>query len=236
MKLLGSLILLVACTAFAQVKDIENFEQQYRTNKSTVIKERDFETGIFKDEYKTTSDNNTFILGYSLNADLKQSGNIAAFEAIFGHRFDLAWLQFVGMKMSAKFREVAEPNSSMNATEEFLNQNGDLIQIGGGISYRSQWTPYLLSTGSNRIFETVAAYVTYNTFNEGFTSTDYKGFGVRADFGIHNRVTQMMHVGGKFSYQIINASRAEAFTGESSSERALLLQWMSLGVDVGFYF
>lgn len=229
-------LLALAETSFAQDRDVESFEQLYQRNKATVIRERNFETGIFKSEYKTTSDDNTFQLAYGLNADIKESGNISAFEAIYGHRFDLAWLQILGMKMTAKFREVAEPNSSMNATEEFLDESGSLTQLGGGISFRSQWTTYVLSTGSERIFETVTAYLTYNTFTEGFTSTDYTGWGVRADFGIHNRLSPMVHVGGKLSYQIIDSTRAENFEGESSSARALLLQWMSLGIDIGFYF
>ncbi|PIP93228.1 MAG: hypothetical protein COW00_11225 [Bdellovibrio sp. CG12_big_fil_rev_8_21_14_0_65_39_13] len=229
-------LIFASTPAWSQNRDLETLEQQYKANKATVIKERNFETGIFRDEYNTTEDNNLFTLGYALNADLKNSGGIAAFEAIYGRRFDLAWLQFVGMKMSAQFKEVADTNSTMNATEEFLDTRGSLTQLGAGLSYRSQWVSYLLSTGTNRVFETVAAYLTYNTFREGLTETDYKGFGVRADFGIHNRFSPTMHLGGKLSYNLINAERPENFDKEASSERALLLQWISLGIDVTFYF
>lgn len=238
MKKIVTLLSLIAplFSVWSQNRDIETLEQQYKANKATVIKERNFDTGIFRNEYNTSEDDNLFSLSYALNADLKNSGGITAFEAVFGRRFDLAWLQFVGMKMSAQFKEVADPNSSMNATEEFLDARGDLTQLGVGLSYRSQWVSYLLSTGSSRVFETVAAYLTYNTFREGLTETDYKGPGVRADFGIHNRFTHNMHLGGKLSYQLINTERAENFDREPSSARALLLQWMSLAVDVTFYF
>jgi hypothetical protein len=57
-----------------------------------------------------------------------------------------------------------------------------------------------------------------------------------ASFGIHNRFGANTHIGGKMNYHLMHLTRPEDFEGQTKSARALLLTWVSVGLDLCFYF
>jgi len=213
----------------------EEVEELDSLKSGSVLSKRDFETGLFLDDYNTYKDQNRVSFLYHLNNDLTALTNLQTLEFNWAHRFDLAWLEFFFLRTQAKFEELTENNPKEGGTSSDLLQSDDIvIAAGASLSYRGNWIGELLQ--SDKVFSTTSAGIGWYRFTESLRGSTYSGPGLKTDFGIHRRSSRSLHYGMKMSYHLSHTKRAAEFEGESSSARAQVLSWLSLGFDLTFYF
>ena len=99
---------------------------------------------------------------------------------------------------------------------------------------RSHLIQYFID--SKYIFETLSGYLTYNALASTGLDNNYLGPGVRAVYGIHQRVGKTVHYGLKMAYDVASVRRPALTAAETTGERALILKSLSLGLDLTFYY
>ncbi|MEC7275118.1 MAG: hypothetical protein VXV96_02270 [Bdellovibrionota bacterium] len=212
-----------------ELKVIDNKER------GTVLKRRDIETGIFLKNYNTYDDKNRTSFLYHLNNDISSPTDLTTLEFNYAHRFELAWLELFAFRTSGKFREITDNNPGDFGTSFDLEDTDEtLFAFGAAISYRSRWIQDLVN--SDKMFTTTSAGIGYYSFDENFTGQSYGGPGLKTDFGLHRRSSRSVHYGVRMSYHLASVKRAEEVEGETSSQRALTLSWLTFGFDLSFYF
>ncbi len=203
------------------------------------IQQLDSEMGIRLGTFSTAEDRSKIGLAYTLNADLKDLTELSSFEASYSYRLQKTWLEFFVARTTAQFDQITENNPSLGALTPAANTDEEepstsLLNFGAGLMYRTTYIQNLI--GGEGFFETIAAHLTYNQFDDSFREDNFSGLGFKADFGIHRRFSKNFHFGGRMTYQMASVKIPAAFEGETSSARSLLLRWMGFGVDIGFYF
>jgi hypothetical protein len=88
----------------------------------------------------------------------------------------------------------------------------------------------------DNLFETYSAFLAVGRLSEDFMSETYQGPGLRADWGVHWRMAQYLHLGLKFSWSHYSLKRGELFQDEPQSPRHLSISWLSLGIEGAIYF
>lgn len=211
------------------LRDLESIEE------GTNLQKRDSATGIFLQDYSTTSDQSRISFLYHINSDAESAFELTTMEFIYAKKFEFAWLEVFASRTSARFSEITEMNTNIGT--DFLDQRestDSLFSFGAGIMYRSQFMKSLLDT--DKVFESTSFSLAYHSFTEEFRAESYKGPGIKADFGIHRRASRGMHYGIKMSYNLAEVKKAAEFDTDTSSDRSLLLTWLSIGFDLSFYF
>jgi hypothetical protein len=206
-----------------------------------VLVEQDDESGVLKDPYDTLGDNSRVSFLYHLNSDLKNAMALTALEFNYAFYKNGKWIEFFLERISSNFSEVSEnhTNSASNTSAEVnfqrVPEDGQtIIGFGGGLGYRSTWIQELIK--SENLFTTTSFALGIFQLNDSLRSLDYRGPGMKADFGLHKRSGRNTHYGLRMSYQLAQVKREAIFDGESSSERSLLLSWLSFGFDLSFYY
>jgi hypothetical protein len=213
----------------------EEVEELDSLKSGSVLQKRDFDTGLFLDDYNTYKDLNRVSFLYHLNNDLTALTNLQTVEFNWAHRFDLAWVEFFFFRTQAKFEELTENNPNEGGITADLLQSDDSVLAGGAsISYRGNWVGELFQ--SDKVFSTISAGLGWYRFSESLRGLTYSGPGLKCDFGVHRRSSRSIHYGMKMSYHLSHTKRAAEFEGESSSARSQVLSWLSLGFDLSFYF
>jgi hypothetical protein len=247
--LLLALLLITFSSANAQTvpptdKDLEGDLKFIKSGKSRgqksfdedlQIKKYDLEKGLSLDSFSTSEDSSRISLIYHLNANPMKLTGISGFEVEYAKKFQHAWWEFYFAQTTSVFSNVADDNSQFpnNTADEINEQNLTTSTFGTGISYRTSLVQTLIS--SDNVFETVAAYLNYNKTSADLGDS-YSGFGMKADFGVHYRISEIFHWGGKFSYNMAQVKRAEITENETSSAKSLLLQWTTFAIDLSYYF
>jgi len=199
------------------------------------IKKYDLEKGLSLDSFSTANDGSRISLLYHVNANAMKATGISGFEVEYAMKFDHAWWEFYFAQTTSTFSNITDDNSQFpnNTTAEVDEQNLTTSTFGTGISYRTSLVQTLIS--SDNVFETVAAYLNYNKTTSDLGDA-YSGLGMKADFGVHYRISESFHWGGKFSYNMAQVKRAEITENETSSAKSLLLQWTTFAIDLSYYF
>lgn len=235
--------------AFAQKDDLIVDEKSVprvkhsSTNDDTILYQRDSETGILNSGHSLTKDDNIRCsLLYHFNANLYNISQISSFEFIFAKQLQypsLPWLELFFSMTSATFSQIAKNNEHLGEDNVMLDDSkDDLFSLGMGLGYRFKTIQTLLKgiIDSNTIFETTTAFLTYHSLNERYYSQKFTGVGLRADFGIHKRTALSWHYGLRFSYNIAPVKRSAMTSAERSHDRSLNLAWITLAIDLAFYF
>lgn len=214
----------------AELENIMNDEP------AKLIQMRDIETGLMVDRHRIKEDKNRISFLFHVNTNLYNISDVTGLEFNYAHHFKNYWLEFFFMRTQADFyRIVDETNSADLPASSTLDQSNDELSIYGiGISMRGAWIQELINSES--IYTHTGANLAYYNLNQNLSSTSYSGPGLKADFGIHVRNSKTMHYGLRTTYYLAHVRRAQAFEGEDSSNRSLLLTWMTIGVDLSFYF
>ena len=105
--------------------------------------------------------------------------------------------------------------------------------LGLGVGYRFKLLLDFFSTEDT--FESIDVYANYIRMNDSFTEQDYAGYGLTTNYGIHKRVNTSFFYGGKFSYNLAAVKR-EKLGDESERNRSFALGWLSLALEMGFFF
>jgi hypothetical protein len=219
-------------------KELENetvYEEMKDSDQDIVIKQIDKSMGVFLEDYTTQSDQHRFGLNYHFNTDLKSPFEVTTLEANYAYRLGVAWLEFALAYTTGKYREMTRLNTSIAAeTELQREESATNLTFGGGLGYRTRYIRNLIN--SQNIFETIAAYLTYNSFNDNFRTESYTGYGIKTDFGVHFRSGARSHWGAKLSYNLASVRKAKEFDTQGSAARSLTLTWATFGLDYSFYF
>lgn len=213
----------------------DRFAETTEDGDELLTRERDGDTGLLREAYNIKSDSGRYSFLYHFNADVKDVADISTFEFIYGQKRSFGWLEFSIAKISGEFQELTENNASLGGTsQEFLEESAGVLVIGAGLSYRTKYVRHLIAMDT--IYETISAQLTYNQFDENFRGETFSGPGIKADFGIHKRTSEAFHFGVRMSYNLAHVKKAQEFEGHSSTARSLLLTWLSLGLDLTFYY
>lgn len=213
----------------------EEVEELDSLKSGSVLRKRDFDTGLYMEDYNTYNDQNRVSFLYHLNNDLTALTNLQTVEFNWAHRYELAWVEFFFLRTQAKFEELTENNPNEGGSSSDLQQSDDsLIAGGASISYRGNWIGEFFN--SDKVFSTTAAGIGWYRLSEAFRGKTYSGPGLKCDFGVHRRTSRNLHYGMKMSYHLAHVKRAAEFEGEVSSARSQLLSWLSFGFDLSFYF
>ena len=213
----------------------DRFAETTSEGDELLTRERDEDTGILREAYNIQNDEGRYSFLYHLNSDLKDFADISTFEFIYGQKRSFGWLEFSIAKTSGKFEELTENNPSLGGiSQELLEESAGVFVIGAGLSFRTKYARHLVAMDT--IYETISAQLTYNQFDEKFRGETFSGPGIKADFGIHKRTSEAFHFGVRMSYNLAHVKKAQEFEGQSSAGRSLLLTWLSLRLDLTFYY
>lgn len=209
----------------------------------SVIKDYDYDLGEGKDYFFTSKDSLRFSLfggtSYQFKTTEQLDIDIQILKRLSGSND--GWLALQYKKVQASYDYISDPvessdividpNSDANFDRDGKIQNISLIGIGYSHRFRflQEWI------NSNKIFETTSVYFNYVTSNDETTKRDYTGYGLTADFGVHKRVSKSFFYGTKLSYNIASVTR-EQIGEESEAERSLVYGWLTIGLEIGYFF
>jgi hypothetical protein len=205
-------------------------------DESLRIEEIDSERGIPLGTFSTADDRSRITASFSFNSDLKDLSTISSFQGAYAFRLRKTWIELSGSKTVARYNELTRENPSIPGANiaNLELENTDLLSFGAGLLYRTTYIQNIFNGPS--FFETVSAAITYNQFDDSVRSETYSGLGFKAEFGVHRRFSKNFHFGGKLSYHLASVQYPDEGNELTKSERSLLLTWMGLGFDLGFYF
>lgn len=130
----------------------------------------------------------------------------------------------------------ASPNTRPNSEGSF-NRPGEVkntvMAIGLGVGYRFKLLLDFFETED--VFESIDVFVNAVQLDETFIGEKYRGYGLTTNYGIHKRSGTSFFYGGKFSYNVASVTR-NAIENEKKSDRSLSLGWLSLALELGFFF
>jgi hypothetical protein len=195
-----------------------------------------------KDQRKYTGrDSNRLTAAFHLAGDYEHLTEILGAEINYMSRsskYDRFWWGAQIFQHKAHFRNITENSffGGANSEASFRRPSGtkdSLLGFGPGIGYRFKLFLDFLPTEDT--FETVEVFLNALLLDESFIEEKYQGYGLSASYGLHKRTKTSFYYGGKFSYHVATVTR-RAIGDESESERSLSLGWLSIALDVGFFY
>lgn len=204
-----------------------------------ILKEKNSESGVYDQSYNTVDDSSRFSAIIRTNFNVQKMDGLRSFEAIYAKKMELFWAEFIVQKTTARYECLTKNNDNVSPSNSDLEQSSsDLLTLGLGLSLRSAVVQDVLGDifNTDRFFETTAAALTYNRFNDTYRAATFSGPGFRADYGIHYRAYPSFHMGPRFSYNLALVKKPAEGEGQTSTNRSLTLSWVSLGLDFSFYF
>jgi hypothetical protein len=211
------------------------FGRVFGGNETLTIPQIDEEIGVQLDTYSTEQDTAKGSFGLMMSSNLKDAAGLTTFEFTYSQKYKKVWLEGYISQTSAKTKRLTDYNSNIaTPTSDLLEESSDITQFGFGAMYRTTYIQNIIP--SSRFFETTSALATYNQFEDVVSEQSYSGFGVKADLGLHYRLSPQWHIGGKFSYNLSTVKREAEFEEEKPNDRSLLLRWVSVGAELSIYF
>jgi hypothetical protein len=210
-------------------------------NEDITMHERDALTGVVTNIHNTFNDKHRSSLIFLFDPRILKEYQLYTFEFIYGHKFENWSFEWFISTMTADFYSVARNHahgSSSSVAEENTPRIDDdqetLLSTGIGANFRFKLLQGIIQ--SNRYFETVSSSLALGRLTDSMSGLSYYGPGLKTDYGIHRRFSSNFHLGLKMSYNIYSLKRTENYATEVSDDRALTLQWISLGFDATFYY
>jgi hypothetical protein len=156
-------------------------------------------------------------------------------------KFNQIWYGFQLFQHNATFDSITKnqtPEPGDNANDESAFQRpGDtkntVSGLGLGVGYRFKLLLDFFQTEDT--FESIDVFANYIRLSESFIKKDYTGYGLTTNYGIHKRVNTTFFYGGKVSYNLAAVTR-EKLGDESERNRSLSLGWLTLALEMGFFF
>lgn len=224
------------------LEEISTSPELHLENES-IIQNTDTDLGVYTDAYYTGRDNNRLSLAFHFTHDIQNLSKLVSFEGQMLFEFDHyreAWWGVMFKSTLADYSAIAEEivgsgsgNPDSNSNTLRLNNNQTINSIGPGVGYRfkflSAWNK------SERLYEKVIAFLTYNFHTDSTDDLKYSGFGYTADYGLHYRSNHRFFYGGKLSYNYVAVIR-DALSNEDKPDRSLVMGWTSFAFEVGYYY
>lgn len=209
----------------------------------SMIYDLNTDLGIKDQRRYTGADDNKIGIAGHISGDYEHFNDILGFEFNFMHRtrtYSRLWYGVQLFQHNTYFDSITQnhngassnPNAEVN-TRRPNNTKASVFAGGPGIGYRFKLLQEFFETED--VFETVDVYVNYLTFDDKYIKQKYQGYGLTTNYGIHKRSSTRYFYGGKLSYNIASVTR-DAIGTESKSDRSFALGWLSIGVEIGFFF
>ncbi|MBA2404245.1 MAG: hypothetical protein H0V66_05700 [Bdellovibrionales bacterium] len=198
-----------------------------------------------KDQRKYTgNDNHKFSVAGHIAADYEHLSDILGIEFSYMFRtkkYNRIWygLQFFQHRTyfdAITQNQAPEPGDNANDESQFQRPNNvknNVFAGGLGVGYRFKLLLEFFDTED--VFETIDVFANFLTLDETYIDRKYKGYGLTTNYSIHKRSSTRFFYGGKLSYNIATVTR-EAIGDESKSDRSFAIGWLSLALEMGFYF
>lgn len=206
----------------------------------------DLNTDIgIKDQRKYTgTDSNRIGLAGNISADYEHLSDMLGLEFNYMHRsskYNQMWYGFQLFQQSAKFDAItqnqeAEAGDDINDESQYQRPDGtktSVFGLGLGLGYRFKLLMEFFPTED--VFENIDVYANFLTMNEKFINRKYSGYGLTTNYGIHKRSSTNFFYGGKLSYNLASVTR-KPIGEEAKRDRSLTLGWLSMGLEIGFFF
>ena len=233
-----SILLLIALLiiTFTNVKaEIKNFEQGSELSKI------DLEKGINLGRYSTENDQNKVGLLYAMNLSPFAAADITSYEISYSFKLgsllgNRTWIDLGYQSTSALYSQLGKPSSSVHSgylQDDINAQTVTLKSYYIGASIQSNLVQNLISY--DRLYESISAAVTYNSYSEEYAEGTFSGYGLKSTLGLYIRSSQHMHYGIKMGYNLTPVTKAPE-EGETSSSNTLMLSFATVGFDLSFYF
>jgi hypothetical protein len=126
----------------------------------------------------------------------------------------------------------SNPNSEVSFKRPG-NVKNTVMAAGLGVGYRFKLLLDFYPTED--VFETIDVFFNGLQLDETFIDSKYRGYGLTTNYGIHKRSSTSYYYGGKLSYNIASVTR-EALGTESKRDRSLSLGWLSVALELGFFY
>lgn len=189
-----------------------------------------------EEAYNTNLDEKVFSLTYAMNSNFTKFTQIASLQTYLGYKWGRnRWFgPFVDVS-KINFESLTETNQNILVDENEINNASEtVVTFGAGSTFR---TTYIRDFwGDDNVFETIGAFIGWTQVREEFRSEDFRGPGIKAEYGIHWRISKFFHLGTKLSYNWYSVKRGEGFEDEPQGARHLAITWLSLGADFSIYF
>ncbi|MBF0314793.1 MAG: hypothetical protein HQK50_00415 [Oligoflexia bacterium] len=222
-----------------KLSKMKSFDQE----DNLFISEKNLETGLLEKVYSIGEDKNHWNLFFQTNASVIKGPSLLAGDFLYGRNLDFCWLETAFSIVTAHFSALSTipgRRSDNNYAEVNSSRSPDSAQLlfsaSLGPGYRFRFPEEVNILQIQNLFQNVAVYLSYNRLLDSVRDAEYDGFGFRADYGVHKRLSTRSHIGARFAYHFAEVSRPEMFSQESGKDRRLYLSWFTLGLDLAVYY
>ncbi len=234
-KLKIILLLIITINLKAEIKDkqieIEIKKWDNIDNYSiTSPDDTDFDKII--DETSMDKKDMSLTIGYQFYPSLKAADDITSLDLGISKDINGIWLSAMFSNTSALFNQITQRNNQANPSiPSSLNPKETINSFGIGLGIQEKVPADIIKLPN--VYAKSEAFITYNKLSESTFSENYSGIGIKTDIRLYKYAEIGMHYGTKLSYSLSQVTKK----GDSSSDsRSLLISFISLGFDIGFYF
>ena len=198
--------------------------------------------GIRDQRRYTGEDRNRFSLAGHISGDYEHFNNLLGAEVAYMRRttrYNQIWYGAQFFAHNTYFDAITQNHSlgtNPNSEGQFQRPGDSKAKVmagGLGVGYRFKLLLEFLPTED--WFENIDVFVNYVQMDDSFIDRKYTGYGLTTNYGLHKRSGTSFFYGGKLSYNIASVTR-EAIGNESKSDRSFALGWLSLGLELGFFY
>ena len=206
----------------------------------STLSEVDYDKGIELGEYSIANDSSKLSLSYNLNFSAMEAMEITSYDASYSFKLDFfgerTWVDFGYQQTSGTFDKFSTPSSTLHSglnEEDVKAQTISLSTFYLGGTIQSSLVQNIIQ--HDRLFESLSAAVTYNSYTEDLLTDSMTGYGLKSALGLYIRSSKNMHYGLKMTYNMATVTRSPE-EGETKSQNTLQLSWATAGLDLSFYF
>lgn len=215
--------------------------EKYQRHESMIY---DFNTNLgIKDQRRYTGqDRNRFSIAGHISGDYEHFNDLLGAEATYmrrSTRYNQFWYGAQFFAHNTYFDAITQNHNTgtnPNAESQYQRPGGSKAKVmagGLGVGYRFKLLLEFLPTED--WFENIDVFANYVQMDDSYIDQKYTGWGLTTNYGIHKRASTSFFYGGKLSYNLASVTR-EAIGNESKSDRSFALGWLSLAVELGFFY
>jgi hypothetical protein len=227
----------------ASVTDKEEFDRSkelYSENESTLTVV-DEDLGLVEDPHYTGDENTQLIFSFHISSDILKLSEVMTFEGQYSFKLDDfqdSWVSFLIKQTSANYDALANemlgsqsnnPDANFNITRASNVQT--ITTFGLGLGHRFK----LLTKNSDRFFEKVSAFATFNLSTDSTNDDQYSGVGFISEYSLYYRSAKSFFYGTKISYNLMPLVR-QAKGSEQLADRSLVFGHTSLALELGYFY
>ncbi len=198
-----------------------------------------------KDQRKYTgTDGNRISLAGHISADYEHFNDMLGVDFNYMHRsskYNQMWYGLQLFQQKTMFDAITQnqdvkAGDDANDESQFQRPSGTKANVFGagvGLGYRFKLLMEFFPTED--VFENIDVFANFITMDEKFINRKYNGYGLTTNYGIHKRSSTNFFYGGKLSYNLASVTR-KPIGDEGKSDRSFALGWLSLGLELGFFF